>query len=339
MWINFHKNIERINSMRINLEETMSKEEFMGDTYRSLILDKAEESTAFLLQLEKNVRALIDSITGRPDLQMPASWEDALDVYREVPLAMTAIKFLLKHQFSHAVFANVLTMHDENIGMLSLGCLHQRDAYFIPPNSMEWRISWGNNDALWADSTCVLVAEMLATTKRNFPEFKGSLTYASFEYDKHGAFASMHSINERSSSYVGVSEFHDAADRRPIAILIKKALIMELYDDGEREFQTEFEHWCTAMGATSKFEDAIRRAPSEPEAFYVTITPSDYQTALMLRLSPKDMLLAKFLHWVQGWRFLDQYETSISEKQFFDRNGNPSEEVTAHVVQYGLVEL
>lgn len=320
----------------------MSNTEFVCATYRPLILPKASESTTFLLQLEKNVRALIDCVVNVRALidgvvvaqepEVGGSWEDAIDLYRAVPLAVTAIKFLMKHQFSHTVFTSTLALHNEGIGDLSLDCLHQRDADAPHENSVEWTISWGDDLAHCSAATGVLVTEMLATTKRNFPEFEGSLTYSSFEYDNHGAFSVMFSLNGRGSSHVWLSEFHDAAEGRPVAILIKKALIMELYDDGEREFQTEFEHWCTAMGATSHFEDAYAAGANEPDAFYVTITPSDFQTALMLRLSPKDMLLAKFLHWVQGWRFLDQYETSISQKQFFDKDGNPSEEVTSYVV-------
>jgi hypothetical protein len=336
MEINLHKNIERILSMRINVEETMSNVEYIGLTFKSLFLDKTKESTVFLLQLKENVCTFIDAVLAYSDeFDIGSSWEEAIEKNSESALAVTAMKFLQKHQFSHKVMSLVLTSYYNCDGQLTLDCLHQSEELGPDPKYVEWAIFWNSDNCFPAgadwDSTALLTQEMLETTRRKFPEFRGSITYTSFEYDTKGAYSAMYSVNEKRFAHVWLSDFQSAVAKQPVSIFVNKALIMELYDDGEREFQTEFEHWCTAMGATSKFEDAFSAGSIHSDAFLVTITPSDFQTALMLKLSPKDMLLAKFLHWVQGWRFLDQYETSISQKQFFDKDGNPSAEVTSYV--------
>lgn len=309
----------------------MSNTNFIGATFLPLVLNKYEESTAFLIQLEKNVRAFIDILYRHTEVKIGTSWDDELHIYEESPLAVVAIKFLKKHQFNHGVFSELATLHNDSLVDLSLDCLCSFPAEYQHANFIEWHIKWEDDVDYSSDAAAVLFAEMLATTKRNFPEFQGSLTYSSLEMEKIGAFASMASINEKRTVRLNSTDFHRAAQMRAVSILVKKALIMELYDDGEREFQTEFEHWCMAIGATSQFEDAYAAGASESDAFYVTITPTDYPAALMLQLSPRDLLLAKFLHWVQGWRFLDQYETSISQKNFFDREGNPVKEVTDYV--------
>lgn len=300
-----------------------------GFTYQALFTDPKLEAYEFLCVLQTTVESLLQEMyKSDPIVVIGSSWADMEEEYKDCENVVNAIQFLQNNGFSHSALSDAFNksyltamIGTEN---MALHCLQVRS---FAKDIATWSIEWDESTADHASFTVDMVQEMLRVTRLKYPDFQGQIVYGSIDAPGDGAENPNTYVCVSSVSSLGVFEIRcidvqTAGRLSAREFVVQKNLLLELYDDDLNAFKIEFEHWSLAFGAVSH----VSYADSEP-LVSIKIKPTDFATALMLSKSSSDLLMSKFLSWVQNWRMLDQYGSSILDHDFVGSDGKPSAQV------------
>lgn len=305
-----------------------------GFTHQALLIPKPPlhlESHEFLLGLRTNLEALLHEMyESDPVIVIGDSWADMEEEYKDCESVLDAIRFLQNNGFSHSALSdafNQIYLKDSSwTEKMTLDCLRVDQS---KSDMTTWSLEWEESTADQAEFAVQLVQEMFKTTRAKFPYFRGQIVYGSIDAPGTGSLEDRHTyvcistVNTHGCADIRCIDVERAGWLSPKAFSVNKDLLLEIYDDGLKEFKVEFEHWCLALGAKSK----INYSDHDPFV-HLQILPTDFETAMMLNRSANDRLISKFMSWVQNWRVMEHYPSTILDHELADVDGNPSEQVS-----------